>query len=61
MVTPGHKDDIAVSDRHRLVQHSVVGVDPLDAKSVARLQAVIVGLLQVGDPGEVVLSCRWLG
>src|ERR1700722_17623432 len=38
MVTSGHKNDIAVPDRHRLVQRSVIGVDSLDAKPVAGLQ-----------------------
>ena len=55
MVAPGHKHDIAVPDRHRLVQRSVVGVDPLDAKPVARIQPVIVRLLQVSDSREIIL------
>src|SRR5208337_5092259 len=55
MVTPGHKHDIAVPDRHRLVQRSIVAVDPLDTKPVARIQPVIVSLLQVSDSGEIIL------
>src|SRR5271170_1331097 len=55
MMAPGDKHDIAVPDSHRLIQRYVIGVDPLDAKPVARIQAVIVGFLQVGDPGKIVL------
>src|SRR5580693_5559035 len=44
MVAPGHKHDVAVLDRHRLVQRSTVGVDPLHAKPVGRIQPVIVSL-----------------
>jgi hypothetical protein len=54
MVTPGHEHDVLISHGHRLVQRSIVTIDPLDAKSVARMQSVIVGLLQVSDSGEVI-------
>src|SRR5208337_1319856 len=55
VVTPRHKHDVAVPHRHRLIERSVVGVDPLDAETVTWIQPVIVSLLQVSDPGEIVL------
>jgi hypothetical protein len=55
MVAARHQHNIAVLDRHRLVERSVVGVDPLDTEAFARFQAVVVGLFQIGDAREVVL------
>src|SRR5271166_1999679 len=42
VVTPRHKHDVAVPHRHRLIERSVVGVDPLDAETVTWIQPVIV-------------------
>ena len=55
MVAARDEGDVAVADRHGLVEEAVVGVDALDAEAVLRVQAVVVGLLEVGDPREVVL------
>ncbi|CAM4152861.1 hypothetical protein PAYE108092_20660 [Paracoccus yeei] len=50
-----HQGDVAVPDRHHLVQGPVVGIDALHRPAVPRVQAMVVGLLQIGDAGEIVL------
>lgn len=55
MMASWHQPHVAVFDHHRLVEAAVIGVDPLDAKPLCRVQPVIIGLLQVGDVGKVVL------
>ena len=55
VVAAGDEGDVAVGDGHRLVERAVVGVDALDAEAVRRVQAVVVGLLEIGDPRVVVL------
>ena len=44
-----------VGDRHGLVEGAVLGEDPLQAEAGGQVQAVVVGLLEVGHPREVVL------
>ncbi len=55
MVAAGNTDHVAIGDSHGLVQLAVIGIDALDAKPVGRVQAVVIGLFQIGDPGEVIL------
>ena len=55
VVAAGDEGDVAVGDGHGLVERAVVGVDALDAEAVLRVQAMVVGLLEVGDPRVVVL------
>jgi len=55
MVAARDADDVAVLDRHGFVERGVVGIDALDAEAVGGIQAVVIGFLQIGDAGEVVL------
>src|SRR5208337_1832425 len=45
VVTPRHKHDVAVPHRHRLIERSVVGVDPLDGEIV-----LVVPVARIGGP-----------
>jgi hypothetical protein len=55
VVTLGNQHDVVVGDRHSLIKAAVLGIDPLEAEPAARRQAVIMGLLKIGDPRKVVL------
>lgn len=46
MVALRHHNSLAVFDRHRFVQRTVIGVDPLNGKTAFRLNPEIVGFLQ---------------
>src|SRR5215203_6023355 len=46
VVAPRHEHDVAVLDRHRLVERAVVGVDALDGVALGRVEAVVIGLLE---------------
>ena len=44
-----HKDDIAVGDRHGLVQLQIIGIDPLDAETVRRIEANGLPMLAIPE------------
>src|SRR5215207_11475723 len=47
VVAPRHQHDVAVVKRQRLVERTILGVDPLQGEAPFRLYPVVVGLLQV--------------
>ena len=42
VMTLWHEDDVTIGNRHRLVQSTILGIDPLDAKALGRVEAVII-------------------
>ena len=54
VIALGHQHDIAVLDRHGFVQAAVVGIDALEAEALRRVEAVVVGLFQMGFARQVV-------
>ena len=48
MVALRHHHHVTVIDRHTLIQRSVVGIDALHAEPLLRVEAMVVGLLQIG-------------
>jgi hypothetical protein len=54
MVSTRHKDDITISDGHRLVKVTRVAVDALEDKALRRIDAMIVGFLQLALYGDIV-------
>src|SRR5580704_2642814 len=54
MVTPRHKDDIAVLDGHGLVKVTRVAVDAVEDKALRRIDAMIVGFLEQAFYGDIV-------
>lgn len=50
-----HQRHVAVLHRHRLVERTVVRIDALEGKTLRRVEAVVVGLLQEALVRKVVL------
>ncbi|QTK82383.1 Hypothetical protein AT6N2_L1645 [Agrobacterium tumefaciens] len=50
-----HEHDIAVRYRHGLVQRTVFGEDALETETLRRVEAVVIGLLEIGHVGVVIL------
>ena len=41
-----HHGDVAIFHRHGLIEFPVIGIDALEGKTLGRIQAVVIGLLQ---------------
>src|SRR5450432_477329 len=54
MVTPRHQDDVAVLDGHGLVEIARVSVDAVKDKTLRRIDAMIVGLLEQTLYGDII-------
>ena len=50
-----HQNDIVVLDSHRFIQRAVIGIDTLDAKTLRRIQPVVIAFFQIGDTGIIIL------
>lgn len=46
---------IAIADRHRLAERTILGTDPRHGPALCRVQPVIICLFELGDAGEVAL------
>ena len=54
MVTPRHEDDVAILDGHGFVKVARVAVDALENKALRRIDAMIVGFLELTLDGDIV-------
>lgn len=50
-----HQHEIVVRDGHGLVKRTVFGEYPLETEPLRRVQPVVIGLLQIGHVGEIIL------
>ena len=55
MVPARNQNHIPIRNCHGFIQLTVIGINPLNAKSIFRVQAVIIGFLKIGDAGIVIL------
>ena len=52
---PRHQHHITIGHRHGFVQRAILGEDTLEAETLGRVQAMVIGLLKIGHLGEIVL------
>ena len=54
--------DIPIRDRHRLIQLTIVGIDPLNTETARRVKPMLIGLFQLGDAGKIVfvMAMAWI-
>ena len=43
-----YKNDIAILDRHRLVERSILRINALEAEALRRVETVIISFLKIG-------------
>ena len=54
VIAARHHDHVAILDGHRLVERAVIGIDALKGKALRRVDAVVVGLLELRFRRQIV-------
>ena len=49
VIAARHQHHVAVADRHGLVEGAVVRVDALEGKALRRIEAMVIGLLEIAS------------